>query len=459
VSTALDRDQAVRESYARDASGLWQVPEAVARPENAVDVASLLRDAAAGGTCVTAAGAQTSTTGASITDRGIILSTRALSRIVDVDAATMTARVEPGVLLGDLQRALAGVGLAFAPDPTSDQECTVGGAIACNASGPRSLRYGATRAHVRGLTVVLASGETIDMRRPAVEKNAVGYPPVQDLVDFFVGSEGTLGVIVEAELALMPRPPRELGLAIPFPDEARALAFVVAARESRELRARCLEYFDAESFAIVRAGAGDTAWAATAGAMVYAEETTDGGDPPLDAWLALAERFGAHDADVRAFEGDAAIREARRLRHAVPATMHERVAPFLAAGGRRISTDWAVPYRLAADAVAMARHHAAEAGVAPGIVYGHLGNGHPHQNFVAHDPREVQAFEAVVERTLRDVLAMGGTVSAEHGIGKLKARWLPLQFSSTQMGLLRAIKRELDPQGILAPGNILGSAM
>ncbi len=457
MSTALDRDQAVRESYARDASGLWRVPESVARPSSAEEIVALLRGATADRTYVTTAGAQTSTTGASISDRGMVMSTRAMARILDVDAATMTARVEPGVLLGDLQRALAGSGLAFAPDPTSDQECTVGGAIACNASGPRTLRYGATRAHVRALTVALASGEVIDVRRPLVEKNAVGYPPVQDLVDWFVGSEGTLGVILAAELALMPRPAREVGFAIPLPDEASAFALILAARDSSAVHPRCLEYFDGPSFAIARGDTGDAGWAATSGAMVYAEETTDGDDPPLDAWLALAERFGGRDGDVRAFEGDAAIREARRLRHAVPATMHERVAPFLAAGGRRVSTDWAVPYRRAAEAVAMARRHAADAGITPGIVYGHLGNGHPHQNFVAHDPTEVRAIEAVVERTLRDVLAMGGTVSAEHGIGKIKARWLPLQLSGLQMGMLRSIKRELDPLGILAPGNILGT--
>ncbi|MDE3173937.1 MAG: FAD-binding oxidoreductase [Gemmatimonadota bacterium] len=451
----LERDQGVRESYARDASGLWMVPDAVARPTSCDEVAEIVRRAAADRTPVTAAGAQTSTTGASISDRGIVLSTRPMARVLDLDERGRTVRVEPGVPLGDLQRALAPHGLFFAPDPTSDQECTVGGAIACNASGPRTLRYGPTRSHVRALTVVAADGSTVEVRRPMLEKNTAGYLAVQDPVDWFVGSEGTLGVIVAAELALLPRPAREIGLAIPLADEQRALAFVVAARESAAVSPRCLEYFDRESFAIAR-GEGDApTWAADAGAMVYTEEATDGAEPPLDEWLALAERFGAHAADVRVFEGDAAIREARRLRHAVPATMHERVAPYLKQGGRRVSTDWAVPYPLAAKAVAMARRHAREAGIPPGIVYGHLGNGHPHQNFVARNPDEVHAMEAVVERTLRDVIAMGGTVSAEHGIGKLKTRWLPLQLSAMQMGVMRAVKRELDPYGIFAPGNVL----
>jgi FAD/FMN-containing dehydrogenase len=450
----LEPDQDVRDSYARDASGLWMVPDAVARPTSAGEVADIVRRAAADRTCVTAAGAQTSTTGASISDRGIVLSTRAMARVLDLDERSRTVRVEPGVLLGDLQRVLAPHGLFFAPDPTSDQECTAGGAVACNASGPRTLRYGPTRAHVRALTVVTANGSTVEVRRPMLEKNTAGYFAVQDPVDWFVGSEGTLGVIVSADLALLPRPAREVGLAIPLRDEERALAFVVAARESASVRPRCLEYFDGESFAIAR-GQGAASWATDAGSMVYTEEATGGAEPPLDEWLALAERFGANAGDVRVFEGDAAIREARRLRHAVPATMHERVAPFLTQGGRRVSTDWAVPYPLAARAVAMARRHAREAGIPPGIVYGHLGNGHPHQNFVARNPDEVHAMEAVVERTLRDVIAMGGTVSAEHGIGKLKARWLPLQLSATQMDVMRAIKRELDPDGIFAPGNIL----
>ena len=229
IELVTDRD--VRDGFSADASGLVLVPEVVARPSSAAEVAEILREATASRTAVTAAGGQTSTTAASITDRGILLSTRALDRVLDIDPVARTARVEAGVLIGDLQRALAPHGLFFAPDPTSDQECTVGGAIACNASGPRTLRYGATRVHVRALTVALADGRVIEARRTALEKNTVGYPPLQDLVDWFVGSEGTLGIVLAAELALLRKPTVEIGLAIPFADEGQALAFVVAARE------------------------------------------------------------------------------------------------------------------------------------------------------------------------------------------------------------------------------------
>jgi len=454
MSVALLRDPSALEAYARDVSGLRNVPEAVARPESHDELVSLMQQAAAEGTCVTAAGAQTSTTGASVAERGWLLSTRAMARIIDIDPARRIARVEPGVLIGDLQRACAPHGLFFAPDPTSEEECTVGGAIACNASGPRTLRYGATRAHVCALTVVLADGSCIEARRPAVEKNTVGYQMAHDPVDWFVGSEGTLGIVTAAELALLPLPPRVLGLGVPFPDESRALAFIVAARQSAAVSPRCLEYFDDQSFGVVRTAMDDARWAPQAGAMVYLEEAGND-EPPLDAWLALAESFGSSAGDVRVFDGEQALREARRMRHAAPAAMHERAAPFLPHGGRRMSTDWAVPYPLAARALAEARRITAAHGVAPAVTYGHLGNGHPHQNFIARDPLEVTRIEGALGETLRAIIAMGGTVAAEHGIGKVKSKWLGLQLGVHQLAMVRALKREFDPAHRLAPGNIL----
>jgi FAD/FMN-containing dehydrogenase len=135
--------------------------------------------------------------------------------------------------------------------------------------------------------------------------------------------------------------------------------------------------------------------------------------------------------------------------------MNERGAAFRASGGRKVSTDWAVPYRQLAGAIDVARGLADRHGVEQAVTYGHAGNGHPHQNFVARDAAEVARIERVVEETLRHVLTLGGTVAAEHGIGKLKRRWLPLQLTPLQLSAMRALKRELDPQGILAPGNVL----
>jgi glycolate oxidase len=456
AAPALVRDEDVRRAYSADASGLVMVPDAVARPASAAEVSALLAEANAAKTPVTAAGGQTSTTAASISDDGILLSLRAMSRVLDIDTAAGTVRCEPGVLVGELKRACAAQGLLLALDPTSEEECTVGGAVACNASGARSLRYGATRPHVRALRVALADGTIVDLARTALEKNTVGYALAHDPVDWFVGSEGTLGVVVEAELGLLPMPETVIGLALPFATEQDSLRFIVAARESDRVHPRCLEFFDVRALEIVR-GAEDTqGWAMGAEALVYLEEAPPAGvAPALDEWLALGEAHGALLDDARVYEGEAALRDARRVRHAVPAHMNERGAARRAHGGRKVSTDWAVPYRKLAHALERARMLAHDAGIEQAVAYGHAGNGHPHQNFIAHDADELARINAVVEATLREVIALGGTVAAEHGIGKLKQKWLSLQMSPLQVRTMRAVKRELDPHLILAPGNVL----
>jgi glycolate oxidase len=454
----VTRDPDICRAYAADASGLIMIPDAVARPTETVEVVELLREAHAARTPVTAAGGQTSTTGASITDSGVLLSLGAMSRIVDIDSDRRTMRVDAGANLAEVKRAAAAAGLLFPPDPTSEEDVTIGGAIACNASGARSLRYGATRPWVLGLTVATAAGELLELRRQGLEKNTAGYALANEPVDWFVGSEGTLGVIVAAELALLPLPTRVTGLALPFPGEEAALGFVVAARESATLGPRCIEYFDALATAIAGAaaaeGAGPAAWPQDAAAVVYVEDAGDD-EPQLDEWLALAEAHGALTDDVVAYDSDAELREARRARHAVPATMNERGASHADAGGRKLSTDWAVPYRKLSEALRYARATAREARIDPPVIYGHAGNGHPHENFIARDAVERERVEKVIEATLKHVLSLGGTVSAEHGIGKIKRRWLPLQATPLQLGVMRAIKRELDPLGLLAPGNVL----
>jgi glycolate oxidase len=453
----LSTDLSVRQAYARDVSGLERIPDAVARPASEAEVVDLLTRATAERTPVTCAGGQTSTTGASITDRGVLLSLRNLEGVIDLDEEQRTVRVRAGTWLGELKRMLASRGLLFAPDPTSEDDVTVGGAIACNASGARSLRYGATRPHVRALRIALASGEVIDVRRTGLEKNTAGFAIAHEPVDWFVGSEGTLGVILEAELSLLPLPARVVGIGIPFPSEREALAFVVDARRSLELDPRCLEFFDERAFAIARAAQGDENWASAARALVYAEETTEGEEPALELWLQLAASHGAIEDDVLVFDGESALRDARRMRHAIPATMNERGERFRAAGGRKVSTDWAVPYGRLADAITFARRLADEAGVEQAVTYGHAGNGHPHQNFLARDAAELSRIEQVIEATLRHVISLGGTVSAEHGIGKIKRKWLPLQLHPTQLGVMRAVKSALDPLGLLAPGNVFES--
>ncbi len=455
MSTDVSSDRAIRQAYEADSSGLQLIPELVARPETINDVIALVKEAAAERTPVTSAGAQTSTTGASITDTGMLLSLRSLNQISDLDVKSRTVRVGPGAIIADIKKTAAAAGLLFPPDPTSEEESTIGGAIACNASGARTFKYGATRKHVRALKVVLASGELVEFRRSDLEKNTVGYAFAHDPIDWFVGSEGTLGIIVEAELGLLPLPQRVVGLATLFRDESEALKFVIASREATSVSPRCIEYFDERALEIARRSAPGAAITQDAGAMVYVEEEiSDDLDSSLALWLELIESI-APDFEPLVFDGEARLREARRIRHSIPATMNDNGGKHREAGGRKVGTDWAVPYRKLDQAIKTARSFAAERGLEAPVIYGHAGNGHPHQNFIARDSGELTTIEEVVEQTLRHVLSLGGTVAAEHGIGKLKRRWLPLQMNPLQISMMTAVKRELDPLGILAPGNIL----
>ena len=455
MSIALIDDKSVRKAYEADASGLHLIPELVARPESTDEVVELMRRATADRTAVTCAGAQTSTTGASITDSGILLSLRSLAGVSDVDVKARTMTVGPGALVGDIKRAAAAAGLLFAPDPTSEDESTIGGAIACNASGARTFKYGATRQHVQALKVIMASGDLREFRRSSLEKNTVGYAFAHDPIDWFIGSEGTLGVIVEAELSLLPLPPRVVGLAVFFGTEQEALEFVVAARESQAVAPRCIEYFDEQAIEIARSDASGAVIPSDSATMIYVEEETSGDmDSSLEKWGELIESVASQFEPI-VFDGEARLREARRMRHSIPSTMNERGGRHHHAGGRKVSTDWAVPYRKLSEAIRTARSIAGEHNIPQPVIYGHAGNGHPHQNFVARDKSELATIEAAVEKTLRHVIALGGTVAAEHGIGKIKRRWLPLQMNTLQIAMMGAVKRELDPHGLLAPGNIL----
>lgn len=454
MSSELSIDPEIRQAYSSDASGLVMVPDAIARPESLEELQAVLKEASSSGKPITPAGAQTSTTAASITGHGVLVSTRGLGRILDIDRSQLTMRVECGALLGDVKRAAAAEGMLFPPDPTSENESTIGGAIACNASGARSLRYGATRGHIRALKVALASGELLELKRTVLEKNTVGYALAHDPVDWFIGSEGTLGVVVEAELALVPMPAEVTGIAFPFATEEAAVNFILAARESRVVTPQCIEYFDLLAVTIAKSADERVGWASEAAAMVYVEQETAEDDAVLDRWIELGEQFTA-GSDVRVFQGDAELRLARRIRHAVPSIMNERGSAYRATGGRKVSTDWAVPYRRFGAALGIAREVAERHGIEQPVIYGHAGNGHPHQNFLARDEAELAAIDRVIEETLHRIIEMGGTVAAEHGIGKLKRKWLPLQMSAVQIGVMRAVKRELDPLGIMAPGNIL----
>lgn len=452
-------DPDVCRAYDRDASGMVHTPEAVARPETEGEVQELLRLSAAHGMPLTPQGLRSSTTGASVVERGVALSLERLARVVSIDTEARTVVAEPGIVLGDLKREIRAAGLFYPPDPTSENECSLGGTVALNASGSRTYAYGPTRGWVRALRVVLANGEVLSLRRRNLQKNTAGYFPLHDSVDLWIGSEGTLGVVTEVELQCLALPVGDFGALAFFPDWTAAIRFVLEAdRRRREgrLHPRCLELFDRNSLLEVRDGARGGTIPPASGAAIYFEEevSPERQDDAFERWCALTEEMGGSVEDTVVARTEAEKAELRRLRHAIPAGMNERGARALAAGGRKISTDCAVP--LSELPVFMERAYRISGELFGGLTagYGHVGNGHPHFNLVAEDAEALVRAERAAREIARVALELGGTLAAEHGIGKLKRLLFRELYPAWQVEAMAALKRSLDPMGLLSPGNL-----
>jgi len=461
------QDEAVLEGYGQDS--LYSArPPALVRPETTEDVAALLAYCNQFEIPVTPCGNQTSMTGASVTDRGILLSTENLPesfRIYQDPAEPGNWLVDagPAVILSDLQDHLAEKGFFYPPDPTSRREVRLGATVATNASGEDTYKYGATRAWVKGLTFVRADGEIVRVERPSGErgdgrKNTCGYPMRGHLVDALIGSEGTLGVITQITLRVLPYVPSYFAILFFLPDESSALDEVCRLHLDADFDLRCLEYLDRDAVAIMaEKGAGLTVPENAGAALYIKQEYTDDEDTKMGQWLdhleSLYKQLQCPDfLEVVQFAGDEHSQQLMRdWRHAVPATINERAQRFRAAGGGKVGTDWYVPVEKLKAMFQMAR---ADQGDMTWIVFGHIGNGHPHFNFLAKNAAEYRYARDLLEKHCRLAVSMGGGVSGEHGLGKLKTHLLRYQYPTKDIEAMLALKKQLDPKGILAPGNI-----
>ncbi len=451
----LITDTEILDGYNSDALGYSGSPEGLFRPADAAEVREIIRWSRAEGRPITPTALRSSTTGSCVCHRGVLLSTENFQTVMDIRRERRSVVVQPGKNLGELKRELEAEGLLFPPDPTSENECTVGGAVACNASGARTLKYGATRHWVRALTVVLPTGESLELTARQVDKNAAGYYGYQDPIQFFIGSEGTLGVITEIELQCLPLPADYLSVYAFFPDEDTTLEAAVAIREER-VDVRCLEYFDAASLELVSKEADFTPPVGAGGMLFFEQEFSAAGlDEVLDPWLERLTRLGALVDDTMI--GDTRNRkiEMREMRHSIPATLNERGIRYRLDGGGKISSDWAVHFHRIPEVIRQARSICRKEGLREVFCYGHVGNGHPHFNLLCPDTHTREKAERAIHAMCRHVCSLGGTISAEHGVGKVKKPFLPYMFDSRMIEWMKAFKRTIDPDLILAPGNIL----
>ncbi len=449
----------IRSEYLEDASGFRGYGERLILPETESEVVSALRAASERGIPVTVSGAGTGLGGGRVPQGGWVLSMEKMTRI---DIRRGSAVAGPGATLKVLRAAAKRSGQFYAPDPT-EMLASVGGTIATNASGARSFRYGDTRRHVLALRVVLMDGRVLAVRRgepidfdvpalphPATTKHSAGYPlaPGMDWVDLFVGSEGTLGVVVEAELLLRPLPAELFTGVVFFPSEDAVLGAVDAWRDVAGLR--MLEYLDRASLDLLRPRFSEIPSAA-AGALLFEQEMDGEGEEEMERWDARLGRSGAL-AEGSWFAASEQDRERFRIfRHALPETVNEEMRRN---GLTKVGSDFAVPLARNREMLAFYRERLEAEFPARHVIFGHIGDAHVHTNVLPATKKEHNRGQALMMECARQAVALGGTVSAEHGLGKNRARLLAVQYTPAQIDAMKQVKRRLDPHWLLGRGNL-----
>ena len=458
-------------------------------PESAEEIASILRDANESVEQVTISGARTGTVGGAVPFGGTVVSLERLNSI-SINKEARTAVVGAGVILADLQKAVETVGLFYPPDPT-EWSCQIGGTVATNASGARSFKYGATRDFVERLTVVLADGDILEIKRgqfvgegetlkvttfggreisfklptydrPEVRKNVSGLFNSRpfDATDVFIGSEGLLGVVTEIELRLLDKPESFFSGIVFFESESDLLSFVDAAKnlslsnfgseKSDGFGASLLEYFDANALKFISEKFPETP-ENMVGAIFFEQETTTANEDELLATCnELLERHNAVLERSWFTTNDQDREKMRAFRHALPVSVNERVVRNKQ---KKIGTDMAVPDANFSSFLKFYKDILNASGI-DYVIFGHIGDCHLHANLLPKDDAEAERSRHIYGRCVAQAIMLGGTVSAEHGIGKLKRKYLHAMMGERYLNEMADIKRAFDPKGILGRGNM-----
>ena len=515
------------DEYRRDESRSVGEAEAIAFPTSEDEVRATLREVRQRATAVekrpdavTVQGARTGLAAGAVPHGGLVINLSRMNRYLGLrrdEDGVFYLRAEPGVVLSELRKHLAAKSLPapeggwdaesaaalqtleaapeqfFPTDPTETSAC-LGGMAACNASGARSYRYGPMRPHVSALRVVLADGDVVALRRgdvradgrhlslPTVSgrvyeldlptyqmprtKNASGYfiEDDMDAVDLFIGSDGTLGIITELELALIPVPAVTWGVSCFFPNEQAALDFTAAARPALGC-AGAFEYFDTGALDILRSQRANSAAFVSlpeldpqAACCIYVELDCENEVQALEELSRLGriltEVGGSEDATWVA-RTDVDRESQRFFRHAVPESVNmliderRRTDPAIT----KLGSDMSVPDERLHDVVALYRRTLAESGL-QSAAWGHIGNNHLHVNVLPRDAADFAAGKELFRGWAREVTAMGGAVSAEHGVGKIKRDFLTVMYGQDHIRETARLKAQLDPFGQLGRGNL-----
>jgi glycolate oxidase len=435
-------DERARWAASFDSSKLSFLPDAVIKPRRAADVGTVLELANRHRVPVTVRGRGTTLTGAAVPLRGgWVLDLTGLRR-VRIDAEVGLAFVQAGAPNAAVHAAAEARGWFYPPDPSSNEYCTIGGNIACNAGGMHGGKYGVTRDYVLALKGFLPTGEWVEWGT-ATKKFSAGF----NLRDLWIGSEGLLGVVTEAVLKLIPRPPARWTLLTAFADEVTALR---AARTlfARRVQPAICEFLDRYSVQCAERATRQSVFAGQAGRPVILLELAGTPGEIAEAKKTVLAWAEHHAVAFRAARDRAEAEQLWAVRRKCSGAMFEL-------GDAKLNEDVALPMRQYERFARFLARLRRQSGL-PIPTFGHLADGNLHVNIMYHraDPGECRAAEAAVQTLMETVVALGGAISGEHGIGLAKTPFLRLQHRPAQVRAMLAVKKALDPRGILNPGKM-----
>jgi glycolate oxidase len=442
----VKRDAEARERYGEDAVKQGHPADLVVLPGSTSEVAAIAGMCDAARVPLVVRGGGTGYTGGAVPIRGgVVLSLERMNRILEIDEANLLAVVEPNVITGSLQDAVEAVGLFYPPDPASLRESVIGGNVAECAGGPRAFKYGTTRNYVLGLEAVLPTGEIIRTGSKAV-KNVVGY----DLTRLIVGSEGTLAIVTQVVVRLVPKPPVQVTLQATFESVDDAVAAVTEVLRARVVPAT-IELVDAECLEAVTRYVGDSLAPAGTGALLLIEVDGFPESVGLEAHLVEGACRTAGATEVRraatAADRDALWRVRRELSPAL-----KTISPL------KLNNDVVVPKGRLPELFELVQQLKQDLGLRIPC-FGHAGDGNIHVNIMVEpgDAGQLERARTAVGRLFEGVVALEGSISGEHGIGLTKAPYLGIELSADTIALMKRLKQAFDPHGILNPGKIFPS--
>ncbi|MGB9613251.1 MAG: FAD-binding oxidoreductase [Candidatus Margulisiibacteriota bacterium] len=469
-------DPDIVKAFLEDSSNLsGGYAQGVYLPESESDISEILSECNAKKIPLTVSGGQTGTVGGCIPFGGWILSTQKLNKIIGLDREQKFAIVQPGVTLEEIEKVAAKDGLLYPPDPT-EKTATIGGNVSTNASGGRSYRFGSTRNWIRRLRIVLANGTSLNLKRNLfyankngdfelphltfripqyqmpLTKNAAGYfsMPGMDLLDLFIGSEGTLGVVSEVEIALLAAMPATFDLVAFFPNEELAVDFVIESKGTKDPTINFYEFFDERTLQILKPSYPNIPDEARAAIFLEQEITLANEKNYLDNWSQLLEKHSVSLENCWLGIDPKQKEELIKFRHAIPEHINNL---FKQHKLTKLATDIAVPEKNFKEMFNFYNSQLQNSKIFH-IKFGHIGDNHLHVDLLPKSEEEQKQAKELVLSFVRKAVSLGGTVSAEHGIGKIKHDYLKEMYGEAGIAEMIRIKKTFDPNLILGRNNI-----